>query len=143
MINNETLLTAKKLKETSDAAYLVFKKNPSIANANSWVAAKQAFTDFCISTIEALIEDTAGDAADKILTNFDKYRACERCGAELLFPTTRDNYIASSDFLEDFPGWCYPCLVEHCSNQNCDTCTVPADNQNCSFKEVKNLLTAE
>lgn len=139
MIDSNTLVTAKDLKATSDAAYLVFKKNPSVANANGWATANRAFTDFCINTIEALIEEDADKTAD-ILANPDKYKKCSQCNSEILYLTSNDNYVASSDFIEDFPGWCYPCLVKHCTTHECESCEVPEDYRTCSFKEAKNLL---
>lgn len=135
-----TLYNAKKLKKEADAAYLVFKKNPSVANANSWTMAVRAFNDYCVTMVKSMIEDDAADKTADILANPDKYKTCGQCGAEVLYLTSDKNYVASSDFIEDFPGWCYPCLVEHCTTHECEGCTVPEDYRTCSFKEAKNLL---
>jgi hypothetical protein len=51
------------------------------------------------------------------------------------------HYIASSEFIEQFPGWCYSCLTEHCAEQDCETCIVSKDPDSCSFKEVKNIYS--
>lgn len=145
MINIAVVDKAVELKRTMDAAYLVFKKSPTVEASAQWTAATRAYKEYCVKTITNLVDERINDltSEENIIENFDKYHECKTCGAELLYKTSDTDYIASSDFIEDFPGWCYPCLVEHCSNQNCDSCTVSADPQNCSFKEVKNLLTAE
>jgi hypothetical protein len=140
MIDSNTLVTAKDLKAASDAAYLVFKKNPSVANAGGWATANRAFTDFCVKTIEALIdENTSVD----VTLDIEKYRTCKQCGSELLFFTDANKYIASSDFLEDFPGWCYTCLAKHCSKCACEVCNIPEDHTVCSFASVKKLLSTD
>lgn len=140
MTIDDIFKTAKQLKKESEAAYLVFKKTPTLENANTWTTKVRAYNDFCVKAIESMIRDNdAANKKEEILANVEKYKKCEQCGAELLYLTAEDNYIASSDFIEDFPGWCYPCLVEHCLNHDCSTCTVVAEPAKCSFVEVKKL----
>jgi hypothetical protein len=140
MIDTTIINTTRQLKKELDAAYLVFKKKPTTDNAATWNAATIAFKDFCVKTIESLIEDTgASNKEQEILANLEEYKTCKQCGAELLYPTNNHHYVASSDFLEDFPGWCYCCLEEHCVKTDCESCKVAADPATCSFKEVKKL----
>jgi hypothetical protein len=132
------------LKKKRDAAYTVFKKTPTVENASKHTIAAQAFTNFCIETMAALVEDTGDpDKREEILANIEDYKTCKQCGSEVLYQVDNRGYIASSDFLEDFPGWCYTCLVEHCCAQDCSTCTLVADPSKCSFKEVKNSYLQE
>lgn len=141
MIDITVIDKAVKLKKELEAAYIVFKKTPTVENSAAWITATRIYNDFCISTITALVEERIGQVNQRedIVTNFDKYKECNQCGAGLLFPTTGDNYIASSDFVEDFAGWCYPCLVQHCTTHECEGCTVAKNPETCPFKEVKKL----
>lgn len=140
MIDILVLNNARKLKKEMDAAYKVFKKTPTFENANLWTAKVREYNDFCVKAIETLIsEDDAANKKEEILANVDKYKKCNQCEAELLYLTSEDNYVASSDFVEDFPGWCYPCLVEYCTTHECEGCTVTKRPFNCSFAEIKKL----
>jgi hypothetical protein len=138
MININTLTQAKELKKIADSSYIVFKKNPTTVNASNWTVASRNFTDFCVKTIsDLIIEDQ--DLTSEILANPDRYKTCKQCDAELLYLTDANNYVASSDFVEAFPGWCYPCLVEYCTTHECEGCTVTTRPFNCPFSEVKKL----
>ena len=138
-IDSSTLKTAKELKAALDAAYLVFKKQPVIDNASRWTAAQHAYNDFCVNLVTKLIEpDDIEDMTEEILTNIDEYKTCKQCNAELLFPTSNTGYLASSDFIAEFPGWCYPCLTEYCATHECGACDI-TNPLTCTFKEVKKL----
>lgn len=140
MIDIMVVDQAVKLKKELDAAYLVLKQNPTVENSATWTAATRAYHDYCISVMTNLVNERIGaiDKAEDIAKNFDKYSKCETCGAELLYKTSDTKYIASSDFIEDFPGWCYPCLIEHCASTQCENCTVNTE-PTCPFAEVKKL----
>lgn len=142
MIDIQVVDQAVKLKKEADAAYLVFKRTPTIENSARWTSAARAYNDYCVNVMTKLVDERIGaiNKAEDIVTNFDKYSKCEACGADLLYKTSDTKYIASSDFIEDFPGWCYPCLVEHCSNTQCEDCTVNTKPV-CPFAEVKKLTT--
>lgn len=142
MIDTTTRLEARQLKKEKDAAYLVFKKHPSVENANIWSAASRAYDDFCIKTITDLITDE-DSSKEEVLANFDKYKTCKTCGTELLYLSGVNNYVAGVNFVEDFPGWCYDCLVEYCTSHKCEGCTVSSRPLNCSFAEVKKLKEKE
>lgn len=141
MIDVSVIDKAVKLKKEMDAAYLVFKKTPTIENSATWTAATRTYNDYCIQIITSLVNERTGvsDHLEDITENFDKYRKCEQCGAELLFPTRDDAFIASSDFVEGIPGWCYSCLLEYCTTHECEGCTVNKSPYGCSFAEVKKL----
>lgn len=143
MIDIMVIDKAVKLKREADAAYLVFKRTPTVENSARWTSAARAYNDYCVSVMTKLVDERIGaiDKAEDIATNFDKYSKCETCDADLLYKTSDTKYVASSDFIEDFPGWCYPCLVEHCANTQCEDCTVNTKPV-CPFAEVKKL-TAE
>ena len=136
MIESYILEEAKKLKEAADSTYLLFKKNPTIENSQRWTNASRSYKDFCTTVFDNLITESSDPGPD-IVENFGQYKTCNTCGAELLFPTSESTYVASSDFVEDFPGWCYTCLAEHCTKTDCSKCTVSKDHNNCSFFEVK------
>ena len=144
MIDITVVDRAVQLKKELDAAYLVFKKAPTIENSAAWMTATRAYNDYCISIMTGLVDDRIEQLTyrEDIVANFDKYKKCNHCGAELLYPTTGDKFVASSDFVEGFPGWCYPCLVEYCTTHECEGCTVNT-RLACPFKEVKKLHTAE
>ena len=138
MIDVTTLTRAKNLKKIANAAYTVFKKDPSTVNASGWTLANRNYTDFCVKTFNELIGED-DDLTSEILSNIEKYKTCKSCGSELLFLTSRDSYIASSDFVEAFPGWCYSCLVEYCTTHSCEGCKVTTRPFNCPFSEIKNI----
>lgn len=133
------------LKDKLDAAYLVFRRQPSLENATKHTNAMQEFRNYCVNTLAALVGDTSNEAAenDKILTNFEDYETCKQCDTKVIFKTSEDQFIKSKDFLVDFPGWCYNCLVVHCCNTDCETCSVAKDPSKCSFKAVKNTYTTK
>lgn len=141
MIDVSVIDKAAKLKKEMDAAYLIFKKTPTIENSATWTTTTRIYNDYCIQTITSLVNERIGasDRLEDITKNFDKYRKCEQCETELLFPVKGDEFIASSDFVEGFPGWCYSCLLEYCKTHECDSCTVNKNLYGCSFAEVKKL----
>lgn len=136
-MNTEMLVTYKDLKSKMDAAYTVFKKDPSYQNVSRHNAAVQAFTTFCVNAMAELVGEEPADNRNQILENIEDYRTCKKCESEILFQTDEKHYIASSDFVPEFPGWCYTCLVEHCLKTNCEECKVASDPAACSFKDVK------
>lgn len=140
MINITVVDKAVELKRAMDAAYLVFKKTPSGETSAAWTATARNYKDYCVKVITDLVDGRIADLTyrEDIIENFDKYHECKTCGAELLYKTSDTDYIASSDFIEDFPGWCYPCLLEHCMNTECESCTVNTKTI-CPFAEVKKL----
>jgi hypothetical protein len=129
------------LKQQKDAAYTVFKKEPSTINASRHAIATQRFTTFCIETMETLAGETTPDHSDDILANIENYRTCKKCEAEILYQVDEGRFIESSDFVPDFPGWCYPCLIEHCCKADCSACTLVTDPEKCSYKEIKKIYT--
>lgn len=143
MIDITVVDHAVKLKKEADATYLVFKNEPTIENSTHWISANRAYEDYCVSTMTKLVNERINTitAAEDIATNFNKYSKCASCGSEILYKTDDEGFIASSDFVEEFPGWCYPCLVAHCTNHNCETCSIVKDHLTCKFTEVKKLLT--
>lgn len=132
------------LKNKVDAAYNVFRRKPTHANNVRYSEAAQAFKEFCLQTMAELVGDTE-DAVNKntILENIDLYKTCKHCGSTLLYTAGTNDYLASSDFLENFPGWCHTCLVEHCLATNCESCTVASDPATCSFKVTKEIYTQD
>ena len=143
MLDYTVIEKANQLKKTMDAAYTVFRKRPSVENAAKHTTATAAFTDYCTNAIIEMIkeinqEDTTDKRAE-ILAKFDEYKLCTRCGAELLYMVDKDQYVENIDFLEDFPGWCYSCLLEYCTTHRCEDCTVTVRNFDCPFVEVKKL----
>lgn len=139
MIDATVLYNAENLKKTMDAAYLVFKKRPTLDNATTWSTATRAYNDFCIKTITDLLSKEDSDKKAEILANIDKYKECKNCGKELVYVVGTDNIVTSIDFAEDFPGWCYECLVDYCTSHNCEGCTVSTRPLTCSFAEIKKL----
>jgi hypothetical protein len=129
-----------RLKKDKEALYQIFKKEPSILNSTRYTTAVQAFTNFCVDTLAVLAEDTeaADTPSEDVMLHLADYKTCKQCGMELIFPVDEKHYIESSNFLIDFPGWCYSCLLDHCCEQNCQTCSVSKDPDNCSFKDIKN-----
>lgn len=154
MIDVTVIDKAVKLKKEMDAAYLVFKKLPTIEASAKWTSATRAYNDYCVSVMTELVKERIDliNYREDISKNFDKYSKCDKCGAELLFPAKTstegdtevvEDFIASSDFVEGFPGWCYPCLVEYCTTHACEGCTVSKTPTNCMFAEVKKLHQVE
>lgn len=141
MIDMTKVVIAERFKKARDAAYVVFRKTPSTSNATKWTAASRNFTDFCVNTMTDLIKEKQEGTGSKpdILANFDTYKTCKQCGTQVLYLANKDNYVATSDFVEEFPGWCYNCLVEHCTTHECAGCTVTSRPLNCPFLEVKNF----
>jgi hypothetical protein len=76
------------------------------------------------------------------LAHFKKYYKCKQCGTKLLVKIYDGRYIASSEFEEEFPGWCHSCLVDHCCAVDCSSCIIK-DKEDCSFKHVKEFYLAE
>ena len=142
-LNAEIINTYFTLKNKLDAAYLVFRRQPSLESAAKHTNAMQEFRSYCINTMADLVGDKSDTSAEnnKILENFEDYEVCKQCRTKVVFRTAEDQFIKSKDFLADFPGWCYNCLVEHCYQTDCQACTVAADPSKCSFKEVKNTYT--
>lgn len=138
MIDSATLAKATKLKKEMDAAYIVFRTEPTVERAATWTAATTIFNDFCVSTIKELINDET-DRREEILANVDKYKTCKQCGIELLHLVDKDNFVTNINFVEGFPGWCYNCLVDHCLATDCSECTLKAGAEYCSFHPVKEL----
>lgn len=145
MLDSNTLNNYLRLKKEMDAAYLVFKKEPSISNATKHTAATQAFTAFCVNTMAELtgVTDEAPDKQAEILANFDQYKTCSKCNTDLLFKVNDQHFIESIEFVPEFKGWCHTCLVAHCCNIECADCKI-AEAQNydiadCPYKEVKKL----
>lgn len=139
MLDAEILNTYNSLKASMDAVYKVFKKDPSLQNASKHAMASQAFTDFCVSTLKDLVGDTGQNNKEDVLLNIEEYKTCKKCGSELLYMTGEKQYIASSDFVEGFPGWCYDCLLTHCTKIDCSACKLIDDPSTCTFQGVKNF----
>lgn len=145
MIDKAVIDKAAQYKREADAAYTVFKKDPSLGNATTWTNASRVFSDYCVKVITDLIrlQTNTNVKPNDILENIEEYKTCRICGAELLFPTYNDSYIASSDFVEAFPGICYNCLVSHCVETDCAACDLVDNPAKCSFVEVKKLHMQE
>ena len=143
MLTQDILDKYNSLKQKKDAAYLVFKKEPSVINATRHSVATQAFTSFCLETMESLAGTSDDDNnKDAILADIEKYRTCKQCNREILYSVLDDRYVESSDFVPDFPGWCHNCLVDYCCEHTCEACQLTDDYQNCSYKEIKNIYTS-
>lgn len=68
---------------------------------------------------------------------------CEQCGCELAwYNATLDSAFCSSEYEEDFPGWCHTCLVEHCLQTNCLQCEL-RKYPKCSFISMKKFYLEE
>jgi hypothetical protein len=132
-----TLDKAVQLKKEMDAAYIVFRKEPTIEHATAWTATTATFNNFCVDTIKGIIDDEQ-NRHEEILANIEAYKTCKQCGAEVLYPID-DSYVTNINFVDYFPGWCYDCLLEHCLTHECEGCTVTADPSDCPFSEVKKL----
>jgi hypothetical protein len=150
MLDETTRNTYIQLKKEMDAAYKVLKQNPAVTNASRYTAATQAFTNFCLSTMATLVDlPEEEDTHELILANIEAYETCRECKERGINTTllhriddsegNPTDYIESSDFLPDFPGWCHNCLVEHCKTTNCGDCTLTSDPETCSFAEVAKL----
>jgi hypothetical protein len=132
------------LKNEAEAAHMILRKEPTLVNANRHSTSFSAFKAFCVEAMETLMtasDEPKPDKKSEILANIDKYKTCGQCGTAILHQLSDEDYIASSDFLEDFPGWCYTCLTEYCLTHSCQTCDIAKDPTTCSFKYVKNIKT--
>jgi hypothetical protein len=138
MLDSTILDTYNRLKNKMEAAYFVFKKEPTVTNAAAHTTALQTYTNFCVETMKTLAGDVGGsvDNTEKVLKDFDAYRTCKQCDSEILYKVDK-HILESSDFVPDFPGWCYTCLVKHCMATDCEACTLVKDFATCSFKETK------
>lgn len=145
MLSSELLDKYNQLKQKKDAAYTVFKKNPTVINSSRYTTAAQLFTAFCVETMGVLAgESPSDDKQEEILANIADYRLCKHCNAELLYQVDDKHFIESSKFVKDFPGWCYSCLVDYCCEHQCEYCGLTEDPENCSYKEIKNIyLTSD
>lgn len=139
MIDNTKIKKAEELKKAMDAAYTILKKRPSTENATKWTMATRSFNDYCVKIITEAIAEDNEDKRQEILQHFDEYKVCKSCGKELLFLADKNNYVAHGDFVEDFKGWCYDCLVKYCTERECVGCTVTPNPFNCPFLELKKL----
>ena len=146
MLDSATLSEYINLKNKMDAAYTVFKKEPSVINATRHTTAAQAFTSFCVDTMATLtgVTDEAPDKQAEILANFDQYKECACCGEQLLYRVDDKHFIQNVTFVPEFKGWCHTCLVAHCCNiDDCSACPLPAelgfDYAECPYKEVRKL----
>lgn len=141
MLTQELLDKYNQLKQKKDAAYIVFKKEPSMVNATRHSVATQAFTTFCIDAMTALAEadSTPGTTEEEILADFEIYKDCDKCGLTLLHLVDDQHFIAHSSFVKDFPGWCHTCLVEHCCTTPCESCLLVRDTESCPYKEIKKI----
>ncbi len=136
-----TLDECRVLKEQVDAAYSVFKKHPSPDNATQYSSVKLQYQKMCEKFVTDQLNEQAAeeDRKNTILENIEDYRVCKTCGSELLYQTSEKDYVASSDFIEDFPGWCMDCLTKHCLTTDCEACTVAKNPEACSFKNIKKI----
>jgi hypothetical protein len=143
MIDMTKVVIAERFKKARDAAYVVFRKTPSTSNATKWTAASRNFTDFCVNTMTDLIKEKQEGTISKpdILADFESYKTCKKCGTQVLYLANKDNYVATSDFVEEFKGWCYNCLVEYCTTHECEGCgeNPRLYTDSCPFREVKNF----
>ena len=140
MLSGETLAMYKQYKQEMDAAYTVFKRTPNLTNATRHSMAVQTFNNFCVETIKRLADDTEDKVSSKtIIENIESYRTCKQCGSEVIYVVSGDHFVASGDFLPEFPGWCYTCLVEHCLRTSCGKCKITSNKYDCPFSEVKKL----
>ena len=84
---------------------------------------------------------TSKDPQDPLeLSVEEDYIKCKTCGSTLLVDIGDGRYIGSSDFMEEFPGWCLPCILEfvdtHCRTEgSCKTCSVHMDSDTCIFRD--------
>jgi hypothetical protein len=104
-LNTEIIETYYQLKKAMDAAYKVFKKEPSVVNATRHTTAAQAFTNFCLEAMAEAVGDTEDTInKEEILANIEEYKTCKECGSEILYQVDDHHFIESSDFVPDFPG---------------------------------------
>lgn len=137
----DIIATAKQLKKEMDAAYKVLKKTPNTENTHLWTTAMRAYHDFCIKTITDIVDVANAESAKKeeVLSKIEEYKTCKQCGKTLIYLHDKENYVASLDLVEYFPGWCMDCLLAHCEKTDCKKCTVSPDHEKCTFYEVKKL----
>lgn len=134
------------LKSMSDTAFTIFRKDPSTINAAKYTTASNELKTFCVEAFASILDSSKPESSvskEEILSNIDQYKTCKQCGDNILYQIDDENYIASSDFLPEFPGWCYICLTEHCSKQDCRSCTVAKDPATCSFRGIKEIQNSE
>lgn len=126
------------LKKQVDAAYAVLKKTPSSENVTRYSNLQLKLQELCVQIVEEEVSKvvTEKDTHKEILENIEEYKTCKECGSEILYQIDEGNFIASSDFVEDFPGWCYDCLLTHCTETDCTTCNLK-DPVTCTFKRIK------
>jgi hypothetical protein len=141
VLNTKVKEEALKLKKAMDAAYLVFKKKPSVENAATWTAATRAYNNFCVQTISGMLNElTLPNIEADIAANLEEYEVCKKCSTVVLHTTDEAKWVRDLGFVAYFPGWCYDCLVEHCKTTDCESCTATRFKDNCPFLEVKKLL---
>jgi hypothetical protein len=141
MIDPIILSRAAELKKIADASYKVFKTKPTIENASTWTNANRTFNDFCVTIIKDLLDEDKTNKKEEILANIEEYKTCNTCGAEVLHQLDDTSYITNINFLDDFPGWCFDCLLTHCTSTDCDSCEINPNTlaNTCPFSEVKRL----
>jgi hypothetical protein len=133
------------MKDKLNAAYTLFKVEPTVSNVAQYTAAVQTFNTYCKETLARLMGDVPADSSAKkqeILDNIEDYQNCTQCGKEVLFLVDPEHYITNIDFMEDFPGWCFGCLRDHCRTTNCEACDLRSDSTKCSFKTTKELISS-
>ena len=140
---NNLIKKYKQLKLRMDAAYDVFRRVPSQAAAVRYHTNTHTFKTFCTEAMQQFADESPSSGLDKetILANFDSYRICNSCLKELLFRTQSDDFVATLDFIQEFPGSCFTCQVDYCVEQDCVTCSENPESEpdKCPFKEIKNI----
>lgn len=121
-----------------DSMYDLYLNEPNELNYTRHKQSAEAFTRFCVNTMINLVEQS-NRSSKKSQIPFEDYLTCKTCGAALLV-STEGGYIGSSDFMEEYPGWCLPCILEfidtHCKTEgSCKTCSVHTDSEACIFKD--------
>jgi hypothetical protein len=128
----------KMLRQKTDAAYLVLKHEPSSVNVTRHAALAQELSKYSVETMAAIsaYEPPQLNKA-AALENLETYGTCSTCEKPLLYDMENEELVVTQDFVPGFPGWCYQCLVTHCTTHDCEYCELVADADTCSFKEVK------
>lgn len=129
------------LKKQVEAAYMILKHDPSVEAATKYSTLKLQLQELCVKIVdeEASKLESEKNTYEDIINNIEEYKTCKVCGSEVLYQLTDGKFIASGDFVEAFPGWCYCCLLEHCSGTECENCDIVEDHVSCSFKSVKKI----
>ena len=146
LVTTDVINNYYEVKNKMDAAYTLFRKDPSVVNAAKHTEATNNYRTFCVDTLAALVGDLPKDKdsiKQDIIANIDEYKTCKQCGRDLLYPVSSSSYIASSDFVEEFPGWCHECLVDHCLATDCPDCTLTEDPATCPFLAIKQVYQTE